>query len=146
MTARVLVYALVAGVAVGGTAFAADALVETDEERLGQLADELANGHDGIDGVLRWSDLEREPVSVAAPGRDAVDYDEGDEGRLSDAVTRALAPLDTSDLEVIQQTVHVDGDRGTIAMRARADGDIVDATLRLARNGQGWLVTSVRVR
>lgn len=142
---RFVLYAVIATLAVGGTALAADALVESDTERLEQLADELDEG-EGVDAVLRWSDPERAEVSVGAGDARSRVYGEGDDVALSEAVTRALAPLDTDDLDVVQRSVTVDGDRGTIALRARADGDAVNATLRLARNGQGWLVTSVRVR
>lgn len=143
---RFVIYAVVASAAVGGTALVADALVESDSERLEQLADELGEGDGAVDAVLRWTDPAREEISVGAAGERSRVYREGDDVALSEAVTRALAPLDTSDLDVVQRSISVDGDRGTVALRARADGEAVNATVRLTRNGQGWLVTSLRVR
>ena len=147
MHSRLVVYGLVVSFVVGGFAVVADALVETDEEQLGQLADELteAPADERIGGVLRWMDLSREEVRVEADDR-VRRFDDADEHRLSDAVFDALAPFASDDLEVVQRSVRVDGDRGTVAVRVRADGTLRDATLRTARNGQGWVVTGVRVR
>ncbi len=143
---RIVLYSLLGALAIGGTAVTADALVETDEERLEALADELEEGGPAaVDGVLRWTDLAREPVTVRDDRRDR-ELEEGEDGALADAVTDALAPLGRGEVDVVQRSVEVRGDRGTIALRARVDGELIDANLRLSRSGQGWLVTSLRVR
>ncbi|MGE0787854.1 MAG: hypothetical protein AB7S26_19425 [Sandaracinaceae bacterium] len=145
MSSRLVIYgALVAAIA-GGGALMTDLLVESDDERIEELADALADGS-GAERVLRWSDPEVATVSVSDRSARTERFRDGDEADLSDAVHDALSPLDGSNLDVVQRTVRVDGDRALIAMRARADGDTVDATVALARDGQRWLVTSVQVR
>jgi hypothetical protein len=44
----------------------------------------------------------------------------------------------------VQRSVHIEGDRATAAVRARAAGALYDASFRLSRSGQGWLITDVR--
>jgi len=147
MQSRFVLYALVSTALVGGFALAADALVVSDEERLEQLADELTEGSadERIGGVLRRIDLSRESLRLEDGDRvRRLGEDDGHE--LADGVWDALGPFTADDLEVVQRSVRVDGDRGTVAVRARADGEVHDATLQLARSGQGWLVTRVRAR
>jgi hypothetical protein len=146
MPSRFVAHALLATLAVGGIAFAADALVETDEEQLGQLVEDLTEGASGarVDAVLRWTDLSREAVAVGS-GRAVVRFEEQDDHALAEELGEALAPFMTGgELEVVQRTVQVQGDRATVAVRVRADGQLHDASFRLTRNGQGWLVTDVR--
>lgn len=147
MPSRLIVHGLLASLLVGGFAVVADAIVVTDEERLGQLADELTDGPapERVPGVLRWMDLSRESVRLEHDRRVRV-FGDDDGHRLADEVFAALEPFAADDLEVVQRSVQVDGDRGTVAVRARADGALHDATFRLVRSGQGWLVGSVQAR
>lgn len=147
MRPRFVLYAIVATLLIGGVAFAADALVVSDREQLEQLADDLTMGDadERIDAVLRWTDPSRAPITLTQD-RDVARFGEEDDYALGEQVGDALAPFATDDLEVVQRSVRVDGDRGTVAVRVRADGELHDATLRLERSGQGWLVTDVRTR
>lgn len=147
MQSRLVVYGLVVSCVVGGFAVVADALVESDEERLGELADELteAPADERISGVLRWMDLSRESVRLEDGDR-VRRFDDDDGHRLADEVFDALAPFAAEDLEVVQRSVRVDGDRGTVAARVRVEDRLHDATLHLVRSGQGWVVTSVQAR
>jgi hypothetical protein len=145
MRSRFALYALVATLLVGGFAVVADALVISDSERLDQLADDLATRHERTDVVLRSTDLSREPVTVTTDG-DVQRFREDDEQFLAETVSTAFERLGTSELDVIQRSVHVEGDHGTIALRVRANGGTHDANVRLTRNGQGWLITALRVR
>ncbi len=144
MRPRFVVYTVVATLLIGTVAFAADAFFVSDREQLEQLSDELTSGAPA-DAVLRWTDPSREPVTVRHDGvRDR--FDEQDDYLLSERMAEALAPLAESDRDVVQQSVRVNGERGTVALRVRSEGDLHDVTLRLARNGQGWLVTDVLAR
>jgi len=145
MRPRFIVHAVIATFLIGGVALAADALVETDEEQLAELAADLTDGRADArpDAVLRWTDLSREKVEVTRGGQ-VTRFDEHDDHRLAQSVARALAPFAAEDLEVVQRSVSVNGDRATVAVRARAGGEIVNATFKLARSGQGWLVTHLR--
>ncbi len=126
-----------------GTAVA-DAMVETDAERLEEVSRVLsrpdANGR--IDGLLAWADPSREPVYVTV-GRGRRRIDDGAD--LSDALHEALAPLDhDGSVEIVQNEVNVQGETGTVSIGARTDGERVDVTLTLHREGQGWLLSGVR--
>jgi hypothetical protein len=126
-----------------GTAVA-DAMVETDAERLEEVARVLSRPDPGsrVDGLLAWADPAREPVYVSA-GRSHVRIDDGAE--LADALHDALAPLDREGaLEILQDDVSVRGETGTVSLGARIEGERVDVTLTLRREGQGWLLAGVR--
>ena len=145
MRPRFLVHAVVATFLIGGVALAADALVETDEEQLAELASDLTEGraHARPDAVLRWTDLSREEVELVRGGQ-VSRFVEHEDHRLAQSIGRALAPFTAERVEVVQRSVSVNGDRATVAVRARADGSIRNVTFKLARSGQGWLVTQVR--
>lgn len=144
---RFVLYGLVATLVIGGVAFAADALFVSEHEELEQLASDLTrpDADERVDAVLRWTDPSREPVTLTR-GRDVQRFEEQDDYGLAQGLGDALAPFDAGDLEVVQRSVRIDGDRATVAVRVRGDGELHDATLRLARSGQGWLVTDVRTR
>lgn len=141
MPSKLVLSLLATTFCVGGVAVAADALVVSDEERLDELADEMIDGssEDRVDGVLRWTDLSRVPLQLESQGRTRR-YEDEDGFRLADGIAEALAPLDAGELDVVQRSVRVDGDRATVSVRLRADHAIHDVTLQLVRNGQGWLV------
>lgn len=142
--ARFAVWGLAATIAVGGVALAADALVESDEEQIGELADALVGprAERRVEAVLAWVDPGRSPLTVRADGRTEL-FGENDDDPGA-AIRDALAPLTERELEVVQRSVRVDGDRGHVALRVRSQGEIVDAQLGLRRDGQSWLVESVR--
>jgi hypothetical protein len=125
-----------------GTA-AADAMVETDEERLAEVADVLVRDRAGgrVDALLAWADPSREPVYVSV-GRRHERVDEGDD--LAASLHDALASLDEGSVDVVQRDIEVRGQTGTVSMRARVQGEPVDVTLTLRREGQGWLLAGVR--
>lgn len=135
-------FALLATLALGTAA--ADAMVETDVERLDEVAAVLTrpDADSRVDGLLAWADPAREPVYVSA-GRSHYRVDDGAD--LPDALHEALGPLGQSGpLEVLQDDVSVRGETGTVALGARIDGERVDVTLTLRREGQGWLLAGVR--
>lgn len=130
---------------VGGFAVGADALVTSDEERLAELADELTATSDRprVDTVLAWTDPARAPVEIRARGR--VDRYEDDDAALAEDLGDALAPLAVRELDVVQRSVRVRGDRGTVAVRTRSGEGLHDATFHLVRSGQGWLIERVQL-
>ena len=147
MQSRFVLYSVLATFLIGGFAFVADALVVSDEERLGELAEALAEGapSDRDDAVMRWVDLSREPVSVRQHGA-ARDFAEEDAFRLEREVETALDPFLDPRAELVQRSVNVDGDRATVAVRVRQAGEVHDASFQLVRSGQGWLVARLSTR
>ena len=140
-----LVYLVAALALFGGVVAAADAMVVSDEEQLTELLETLTEQSPGarIDGVLSWVDLQQAPLRISERGH-SVRFEDGDT-ELASTLQDVLAPFDAEELDVVQRSVHVDGDQGRVALRVRDQGELYDATFTLRRNGQGWLVTSVRV-
>jgi hypothetical protein len=144
MRPRFVIYSVIATLMIGAVAFAADALFVSDREQLDELADALIESDgDPAEAVLRWTDLSREPVSVTnSSGEER--FEEQDDYALAERIADALEPIAGG--ELVQKSVDVRGDRGTVALRMRSGGEVHDTTLGLARRGQGWLVTDVRAR
>jgi hypothetical protein len=142
---RLSVWVLVASVAIFGVAFVADALVQSDEEYVGELADALVGPRADrrIDALLAWVDPTRAPLTVRADGH-TDHFGETDEDP-STLIHDALAPFDAESIEVVQRSVRVEGDRARVALRVRSEGEIVDAQIALRRDGQSWLVDEIRL-
>lgn len=145
MRSPLVLYGAIASLILGAGVLTADALVTSDEERLEQLGEDLTERapDERVGAVLAWTDLSRAAVELSTDeGR--VFYEEQDDVRLGDDLAEALAPFADARLEVIQETVRLDGDRATVAVRARDGSAIHDVTFGLARSGQGWLIERVR--
>lgn len=142
--ARFAIWGLVATLGVGGVALAADALVESDEERIADVADALTDPRPErrIDALLTWVDPTRVDVLVRADGT-AERFGE-DDGDPADAIRSALAPLADESLDVVQRSIEVEGDHARVALRVRSGGAVVDTLVGLRRDGQAWLVDDVR--
>jgi len=126
-----------------GTAVA-DAMVETDVERLEEVARVLArpDAESRIDGLLAWADPAREPVVVTV-GRTHRRIDEGAD--LADALRDALDPLQGAGaIDVVDDDISVHGETGTVSVDAQSGGERVHVTLTLRREGQGWLLAAIR--
>lgn len=127
-----------------GTAVA-DAMVETDEERLTEIANVLVrdDAEMRVDGLLAWSDPDRQPVYVTE-GRSRTRID--DPAELPEALHAALFAFDADQpVEVVQRDVAISSETATVSLRARASGERVDVTITLRREGQSYLISGVRV-
>lgn len=144
MHARIAAYALTALALAAGIALVWDALVTTDEERLEELADTLASER-AVEGVLAWTDPARAPLRVR-DGEGLRTYGEQDEADLAMGLSQSLSPIAGSRVDVVQRAIDVRGDRATLALRLRVDGDLHDLGATAVRDGQGWLVSELRVR
>jgi hypothetical protein len=125
----------------GGTALA-DVLVETDSERLDEIVDVLNEGADGrVDRLASYADAERVSVTVSDElGVRHVD----DQGSLRERLHETLAPLDAPDAELLQVTRVLEGERGRVTVRVRADGEVANLELTLRRDGQTFLLVGAR--
>ena len=142
MRSRFIAYSVAATLVIGGFAFAADAFVVSDEEELELVAESLLDGSETerVDALLRTVDATRLAVRVGDRR-----YEDNDTS-LDDAVGDAIGPLLEPGLEVVQRSVTVRGERGTIALRVRREGELRDGTLQFTRSGQGWLLSRVAVQ
>jgi hypothetical protein len=141
--AQLALYAFTIVVVVALGTAVADAMVETDTERLDEVARVLGRSDPDarIDGLLAWADPSREPVFVTAH-RSHVRVD--DAADLSPVLHDALDRLAEGDVEILQSDASVRGETGTVSVGTRVDGERFDVTLTLRREGQGWLLAGVR--
>ncbi|MEZ4338811.1 MAG: hypothetical protein R3B82_19510 [Sandaracinaceae bacterium] len=131
MRLRLFTYAALVAAFVGGTALVADALTVTDEEQLEGLVDALVESPE--DALGEWTDPSLVPVDAQVDGRHA-------------SVSAALARLGGEDVEVVQRSVDLRGDRASVAVRVRVDGELADASFRLERHEDRWLIRHVTAR
>lgn len=143
-TSRLAVYVLAALVAVFGVVFVADALVESDQERLEELAAAIASARGGARTDRLAALGGSEAVAVVADRRRVwVDADEG-EGALRAAIDGALPEL-ADDVAVVASEAAVTGQRGRITMRLREGSDApVDLVVELALADHAFSLLEVR--
>ena len=118
---------------------------ETDEERLADVLEVLLRpeADTRVDGLLAWSNPDRQPVYVTE-GRVRSRIDDASE--LPAALHSALSAFDADEpVDVVQREVSVSSETATISLRARAGGERVDVTITLRHEGQGYLISGVRV-
>lgn len=133
--------AIAALVILGAGALLADLLVQSDQERLDEVVAMLEGDGDRVDRIATYADAERVPVAISDRGgtermRDA--------DLLRDRLHEVLAPLDARDAEITQITSSLEGERGRVVLRVRADGEVSDLELSLQRDGQTYLLVGAR--
>jgi len=148
MASRSLLRIALVTVLVGGVSWTADALVETDEERIGELADSFGGevSERRLDRALAFVDTAQEPVEVITPR--GIDWyeDPSDAGLLAEAIRDAVSPYLGARARLVQRSVDVDGDDATLAVRVDVDGHLADVQLRLRRQADDrWLIRRVRL-
>ena len=129
-----------------GAAAVADALVITDEERIGELLEALDGPVDAraIDTALRFVETDRQPLELVVQGS-AIVYDDAD-AELARRARTMLRPLLESDTELIQHAIEVEGEEARVTSRTRTRYGVVDATVDLAKHGDRWLIRRARLR
>lgn len=143
-SSRIAVYVVAILVAIFGVVFVADALVESDEERLEGLEASLvgADPEHRLDRLVGWAGAES--VAVVAEGRRAwVDAEEG-EGALRAAVEDALPELSEPATELVQHHSVLTGRRGRVTLRLRDQAGPVDVSLELALEDERFSLIEVR--
>lgn len=141
---RIAVYVVTALLAVFGVVFVADALVESDEERLEQLTSRLTAGagEERLDAVASWAG--EESVAVVADRRRVwVDESEG-EAVLRRAIDDAIPEL-AAGAPVVSSDATLTGRRARITLRLREErAEPVDVTVELAVDEQRFSLLEVR--
>ena len=141
---RIAVYVITALLAVFGVVFVADALVESDEERLEQLEAALGadEGERRLDALASWAG--EESVAILADRRRTwVDTSEG-RATLRGAIDDAIPEL-ADGAPVVSSDATLTGRRARITLRLReAHGNPVDVTIELAVDEQRFSLLEVR--
>lgn len=128
---RIAVYVVTALSVIFGVVYVADALVETDAERLAALDARLASarGEARVEELVHWAS--GESVAVVAQGQR--DWIDDDASALRAAIDDALPELASSELE--HQT-ELTGRRGYVHLQMRGPEGVSRATLALSLQGQ----------
>jgi hypothetical protein len=139
---RIAVYVVAALVSIFGIVFVADALVESDEERLEDLVGALlgASPSARAERIASWAG--DESVAIVADGRRTwIDPQEG-RGAVRSAIAAALPELAQAD--IVQHASTLTGRRGRITLRARNAEGPVDASIELAVEQDRFTLLEVR--
>jgi len=123
-----------------------DALVVTDEERVGELVDDVAGtmGPDAVTRGLRWVDVERQALEVNAYG-DARSYLPGQGAELEARARSALRRFDGTKLRMLRRSVEVSGDQAHVTLQLLADDGMANVDFALRKRGDDWLLARVYV-
>jgi hypothetical protein len=124
-----------------------DALVVSDEEKLGELVDLATTtvGPETVTAALAWTDLAAEPLELNGLGAERL-YRPGDEERLAADARSALSPLYGDDLSALGSRTEVERGQASIWLRLFSSRGLRELDLSLRRHGERWVVYRVNVR
>lgn len=140
------IYIAAALVLMAGISAVADAIVVTDEERMEEFVDSVTGrvSNKRIDSALLYAEPTQQSVEVIYNGRlDRFDGRNAD--RLRSEAREVLAPLEGSNLRLIQESIQVDGTRARVAVRVRTSEGLANAVFDLRRHDDRWLLRRVTV-
>ncbi|MGD8607421.1 MAG: hypothetical protein PVH21_09030 [Myxococcales bacterium] len=143
---RVSIYLFVAVCLVVGTAAAVDAAVVTDRERMDEFVDSVTGrvSESRIDSALSYADPSTLPIDLVQDGRSRR-YTNRNASSLKPDARKALATLEGSQLDLIQESIAVDGPRARIALRLRTEAGLANTVFDLRREDDRWLLRRVTV-
>ena len=144
---RLAVYLAAILVAVFGVVFVADALVESDDERLEALEAQLLDARPSARAEVLARLGGKEPVAVVADHRRTwVDGDDG-EGALRSAIDDAVPEL-SDGASIVASQAALTGQRAsvTLRLRERPSSDPVDLVVQLALDEDDHSFSLLEVR
>jgi hypothetical protein len=129
-----------------GTGFltAADLAVDTDEERIDRLIQEMATSQHKGNTLLRAVDLSRAELEVSV-GREVDRFRSGDDDRLLGRAADLDERLGVAPFEVRQREITIQGDRAHVIVNFVRDDERIGCDVTLHRAGDRWLLERVRV-
>ena len=127
-------------------AVAADALVTTEREELDGFVDDVTREKPDarIDGALGYLNPSVSAVKLSADGV-VQEYSAGDSRELNDAVRGALGVFDSTNQDLLQESVSVEGNHATVTTRMGDSGYEQTVIYDLVRRDERWLLRSLRV-
>ena len=144
-----LIHILFATMMLGVGVTVVDTLTTTDRETLEAFSTALIDdtARTGVATALRYSDPTQVPLDVinAHHKGQRIALGEHNAGDLADVLEEVLRPFYDEDLKLIQESIHIDGDRGMIALRIRNTQGLFNAVFNLERHGDRWLLRKLRV-
>lgn len=143
---RTGIYLLVILSIVIGAAVVTDAIVVTDRERMEEFIDSVTGNvsESRIDGALRYANPSKVPIELVHEGHRRK-YSDRNAAKLKPDARKALASIEGSRLQLIQESVSLDGERARIALRVRTSSGLANTVFDLRRQNDEWLLRRVIV-
>lgn len=134
-------YLLVVLSLVVGAAVVTDALVVTDRERMDEFIESVTGrvSESRIDSALRYANPSKVAMELVHDGHRR-NYSGRNAGALKSDARKALASLEGSKVQLIQESVSLDGERARIALRLRTDGGLANTVFDLRRENDEWFL------
>lgn len=123
---------------------AADLAIETDEERIDGLIDDVATARHKGNTLLRAVDLSRTGLEVSV-GRQTERFGEGDDAELLDRAADLDEQLGGAPLVVRQRQITVEGDRARVIVNLVRQDERIGCDVTLHRAGDRWVLERFRV-
>jgi len=123
---------------------AADFAVETDEERIDQIIDDVASARHKGNTLLRAVDLAQAPLEVSV-GRQVERFGSGDDQALLGRAAEIDDELGGAPFEVRQRQITIDGERARVIVNLARGAELIPCDLTLRRAGRRWLLERLRV-
>jgi hypothetical protein len=147
---RFAIYAVLLALAGGAVALGLDLLVETDQERIEKVLDEMRSAASSGDAerLVPLVDLDGDGFEIAV-GRDRERFAADDVESLQERLGEASEWLQDSSLRCESPTIEIQGQRAHAYFRIvvqREDGadESIPVDLTLRRVGNNWLATRFR--
>jgi hypothetical protein len=138
---RTGIYLLVTLSIAVGAAVVTDAVVVTDRERMDEFIESVtARGSDSrIDNALRYANPSKVAMELVHDGQRRR-YSDRNAAELKPDARKALASLEGSRLDLIQESISVEGERARIALRLRTDAGFANTVFDLRRENDVWFL------
>jgi hypothetical protein len=129
-----------------GAAVVTDAIVVTDRERMDEFIDSVTGrvSDSRIDNALRYADPSKVTMELVHEGRRRR-YSDRNAADLKPDARKALASIEGSKLDLIQESISLDGKRARIALRLRTDVGLANTVFDLRRENDEWFLRRVIV-
>jgi hypothetical protein len=143
---RTGIYLLVVFSIVVGATVVTDTLVVTDRERMDEFIDSVTGrvSDSRIDNALSYADPSKVAMELVHEGRRR-HYGDRNAADLKPDARKALATLEGSNLDLIQESISLDGERARIALRLRTDTGLANTVFDLRRENDEWFLRRVIV-
>ena len=123
---------------------AADFAVETDEERIDQMIDDVASARHKGNTLLRAVDLAQAPLEVSV-GQQTQRFASGDDEALLARAAEVDDELGGDPLEVRQRQITIDGESARVIVNLARGSELIPCDLTLRRAGRRWLLARLRI-
>jgi hypothetical protein len=131
----------------GAVSAIANTLVLSDEECLERFVSDLTTAvpEARLSAALSNANPDLIPVELVAKDS-ARRFQDGDGENFAEEARKALSPLLESDIDVVEKSIEIEGDRALIALELSTAHGPVNARFRFVRSSDyGWLVDQMSV-